>query len=79
MTVVTERIQKVSGNSMNKKILSVTACALLFALCSPAEAQQADRMARIGYLCPEEPPPALAALKEGLRELGWGEGKNCKF
>jgi putative ABC transport system substrate-binding protein len=36
-------------------------------------------MARIGYLCPDRPPPALAALKEGLHELGWVEGKNVKF
>jgi putative ABC transport system substrate-binding protein len=52
---------------------------ILILLTVPAEAQQADRMARIGYLCPEEPPPALVALKEGLRELGWVEGKNLKF
>ena len=41
-----------------------------------AEAQQPKKMARIGYLSPRsEPFPALVAFKEGLRELGWIEGK----
>jgi putative ABC transport system substrate-binding protein len=71
------RVMNPKSKIQNRKFLLVGA--LLFALYSSAEAQQADRMARIGYLCPEEPPPALAALKEGLHELGWVEGKNVKF
>ncbi len=46
----------------------------------PAEAQQAKKMARIGYLSPRcGPTGTIVAFKEGLRELGWVEGKNVKF
>ena len=46
----------------------------------PAEAQQAKKMARIGYLSPRcGPAGTYGAFKEGLRELGWVEGKNVKF
>jgi putative ABC transport system substrate-binding protein len=52
---------------------------LLFALCSSAYAQQAEKIARIGYLNASS-PPAVAHRKEaflqGLRELGYVEGKN---
>jgi hypothetical protein len=41
-----------------------------------AEAQQAKKMTRIGYLSPQSgPSPTLVAFKEGLAELGWLEGK----
>jgi putative ABC transport system substrate-binding protein len=52
---------------------------LLVGLAHWAEAQQSSTIPRIGYLCPDRPPPALAALKDGLRELGWVEGKTVKF
>ncbi len=46
----------------------------------PAEAQQAKKMARIGYLSPRcGPAGTYGAFKEGLRELGWVEGKNVKL
>ncbi len=46
----------------------------------PTEAQQAKKMARIGYLSPRcGPAGTYGAFKEGLRELGWVEGKNVKF
>ena len=46
----------------------------------PAEALQAKKMARIGYLSPRcGPSGTIVAFKEGLRELGWVEGKNVKF
>ncbi|MBI3062862.1 MAG: ABC transporter substrate-binding protein [Deltaproteobacteria bacterium] len=42
-----------------------------------AEAQQAGRVYRIGVLSPEVPPPGLLEVfQEGLRELGYVEGKN---
>ena len=50
-------------------------CALLFALCLPAEAQQVKKVPRIGYL--GEADLALTeAFRQGLRELGYVEGKN---
>jgi ABC transporter substrate binding protein len=44
-----------------------------------AEAQQAKKIVQIGYLSPRSRPTALVAFKEGLRELGWVEGKQVKF
>jgi putative tryptophan/tyrosine transport system substrate-binding protein len=46
-----------------------------------AEAQQqAKKMARIGYLSGRSGPfETLVSFKEGLRELGWVEGKQIEF
>jgi putative ABC transport system substrate-binding protein len=54
---------------------------LLVSLAHLAEAQQPKKMARIGYLSAYSGPPqvSLLALKEGLSELGWIEGKNITF
>src|SRR5262249_27069142 len=65
--------------SMKKKINSLIFCAVLFALCLPAQAQQPKKIVQIGYLSPRSAPTALVAFKEGLRELGWVEGKQVKF
>jgi putative ABC transport system substrate-binding protein len=51
---------------------------LLFALCLPAQAQQAKRVPRIGYLA-VSPLSTFTqpteAFRQGLRELGYAEGK----
>jgi putative tryptophan/tyrosine transport system substrate-binding protein len=64
---------------MNKRKLgSFALCAVLFALCSSAEAQQAKKIAKIGYLLPSTPAAAahlLEAFRQGLRELSYVEGK----
>ena len=45
-----------------------------------ALAQQQPKMARIGILHPGSPPdPWLEGLREGMRELGYVEGKNLAF
>ena len=52
--------------------------AMLFALCSFAEAQQANKLPRIGFLSATSPATITArldALRQGLRELGYIEGK----
>jgi ABC-type uncharacterized transport system substrate-binding protein len=53
--------------------------ALLFALCVPAEAQQAAKIPRIGFQL-DTPAATFAgrveAFRRGLRELGYIEGKN---
>ena len=46
------------------------------------EAQQSAKLARIGYLgtsSPAEIAPSLEALQQGLRELGYVEGRNIAF
>ena len=45
-----------------------------------ARAQQAVKLYRIGILSPELPPPGfLEAFRQGLRELGYVEGRNIAF
>jgi putative ABC transport system substrate-binding protein len=49
-----------------------------------AGAQQSDRMRRIGVLMPQaetdaEASTRITALREGLRQLGWIEGRNIQF
>ena len=41
---------KATGTSKTVKVFCFALCALLFALCLPAEAQQAAKMPRIGYV-----------------------------
>ena len=67
------------SRDMRRRITVVTLCAMLFALCGSVDAQQPAKISRIGYL---EAPPASAnldrieAFRQGLRELGYVEGKN---
>jgi putative ABC transport system substrate-binding protein len=69
-----------TGNSKRTRVFSFALGAVLVALCSFAEAQQAKQMAQIGYLSGRSGPfEVLAAFKEGLRELGWVEGKDINF
>jgi putative tryptophan/tyrosine transport system substrate-binding protein len=58
-------------------LLPVTA--LLFVLCLSAEAQQPTKVARIGYLSPGDPVGRgyrTEAFRQGLKTLGYIEGKN---
>jgi putative ABC transport system substrate-binding protein len=65
---------------MNKRKLgSFALCAMLFALCASAEAQQPKKVPRIGYLAAASLSANAArteAFRQGLRELGYVEGKN---
>jgi putative ABC transport system substrate-binding protein len=64
---------------MSRKLASVALGAMLFALCTSADAQQPAKVPRIGYLAaaPASTNPArIEAFRQGLRELGYVEGKN---
>ena len=64
---------------MKRKITVLTLCAMLFTLCSSAEAQQPKKVPRIGYLSTTEPatsPTRAEAIRLALRELGYIEGQN---
>ena len=64
---------------MSKRIFCFALCAMLFALSFPAQAQQAGKVYRIGYLftgTSARDKSLLAAFRLGLQELGYLEGKN---
>ena len=64
---------------MIRKTSYLALCALLFALCVSAEAQQPKKVPRIGFLTTVSPSTIsdrVEAFRQGLRELGYVEGKN---
>src|SRR5262245_15273481 len=64
---------------MKKKITVFTLCAMLFALCSSASAQQPGKVPQIGVLVSASASASVSrihAFQQGLRELGYNEGKN---
>ena len=64
---------------MSKGIIGFALCAMLFTLCSFAEAQQPGKLAWIGFLSGSSPSAVSArveAFRQGLRDLGYVEGKN---
>src|SRR5262249_7838813 len=69
---------------MSKKVVGLVLCAMLFALCSSAEAQQPKKVPLIGNLWIGLPTDVLTnqnleAFRQGLRDLGDVEGRNIAF
>jgi ABC-type uncharacterized transport system substrate-binding protein len=66
----------------NKVTVSFTLGSMLIALYFSAEAQQAGRIFRIGFVASVRPPPSepsrsnIEAFRQGLRDFGYIEGKN---
>jgi putative ABC transport system substrate-binding protein len=64
---------------MNQKIFVLALGAMLFALCVTAEAQQPGKVSRIGFLSTlsfSAMADRIETFRQGLRELGYVEGKN---
>jgi len=64
---------------MSKKNIALAVGTTLLALSFPAEAQQPGKVPRIGFLesgGDERTKNRLAAFQQGLRELGYVQGKN---
>jgi ABC-type uncharacterized transport system substrate-binding protein len=62
-----------------EKLMVLTLCALLFALCGSVDAQQTGKIFRIGFLDPSNASSItglLEAFRQELRKLGWIEGKD---
>ncbi|MGQ0584348.1 MAG: ABC transporter substrate-binding protein [Reyranella sp.] len=62
---------------MRRRTLAAALCGVV-ALPAASRAQPADRVRRLGILTAiaADDHPGLAALREGLRALGWNEGRN---
>jgi putative tryptophan/tyrosine transport system substrate-binding protein len=59
-----------------REFIAVLGGAAAAALPRSARAQNAARMARVGYLTLHPPGPEDAAFRDGLNNLGWTEGQN---
>jgi putative ABC transport system substrate-binding protein len=72
--------QEAIGNSKKAKVLGFALGWALFALCASVQAQQAAKIPRIGYVSgtgnASDQGPYVEALRQGLRDLGYIEGKN---
>ena len=66
----------VRGEQMKKNLFRSTLCAVLFALCVQAQAQQAKKIPQIGLLAGNRDGPSVGEFQRGLRDLGYVEGKN---
>jgi putative tryptophan/tyrosine transport system substrate-binding protein len=67
---------------MKRKITVLTLCAMLLALCGSVDAQQADKVPRIGYLDASNASGSAVVVdvfRQELRKLGWVEGKNISI
>lgn len=69
---------------MREKVRCLTLCALLLthSVSAQAQAQQPTKIARIGYLTAasgSDMERRTEPLRQGLRELGYIEGKNIAF
>jgi len=71
------RVVSSQWSGISKGVFVFALCVKLLVLCFSAEAQQ-PKVPRIGFLASfgAGPDPRSEALREGLRELGYVEGKN---
>jgi putative ABC transport system substrate-binding protein len=68
-----------SKKGVKKKIAVLALCAMVFALCSSADAQHSKKMSRIGFIGASSAatsPQNLEAFRQGLRDLHYVEGEN---
>jgi ABC-type uncharacterized transport system substrate-binding protein len=65
---------------MNTKSIVLVLAFLVFLFVPLADAQQPEKVPRIGYVAgsdnPKAPGPQIEAFRQGLRDLGYFEGKN---
>ena len=65
---------------MNRKIISWLLATIVLAIIQSVEAQQSGRLARVGVLfVGGKDQPYLESFKQGMRDLGYVEGKNIVF
>jgi len=77
--VKTGNRHEAAGSSYRAGIFGFILCAFLLAFCLSVQAQQSMQIPRIGFLIVSTPTAIadrLEAFRQGLRELGYVEGKN---
>jgi putative ABC transport system substrate-binding protein len=77
--VSSDELMETEKNHMKIKITVLILCAMFLALCFPAEAQQAKKVPRIGYVAGASRSTIstrIEAFRQGMRELGYVEDKN---
>jgi putative ABC transport system substrate-binding protein len=86
MTEVRDRVSRVRfqdkarEKAMQKAFVGLALCAMLFAFCAFAEAQQPKKMARVGLLMNSSDLGSTAIpFQARLRELGYVEGQSIRF
>jgi putative ABC transport system substrate-binding protein len=75
-------VDQTGENDMKKQITVLALSAMLFALCSSADAQQTGKVARIGFLDGGNASGSavlVKAFRQELSKLGWIEGKNISI
>jgi len=68
--------------SGTRAVVSLLLCAMLFALCFPANAQQPGKIFRVGFVDSSTAlgnEVLLSSFRQELSKLGWIEGKNLAF
>jgi putative tryptophan/tyrosine transport system substrate-binding protein len=76
------RFGNLKSASQNRKLVRLAAIVVALVACGPrAEAQQATKIPRIGFMTAtgdsKAPGPQVEAFQQGLKDLGYIEGKNC--
>ena len=68
---------------MKKQISVLSYCTMLLAVSVSVDAQQPAKIPRIGYVrvvgTPSTPGPNVDAFRQGLRDLGYVEGKTSRL
>src|SRR5215470_949169 len=67
------------GRKMNRRMFLATLAGGLLASPRAAEAQQAQKISKVGYLwggSPASAAPYVEAFEKGLRDLGWVRDQN---
>jgi putative ABC transport system substrate-binding protein len=77
-----QRAARTLEKPMRESVIALALCAMLFAPCFSAEAQQAGKVARIGRLDVSTASGSAVlweAFRNELSKLGWIEGKNINI
>jgi putative ABC transport system substrate-binding protein len=67
-----------NSQSKRKRVFGFALSAMFFGFCASVQAQQLKRVPLVGFLAASSSPnsPRLEAFRQGLRDLGYVEGKN---